>query len=139
MAKKKINKIIKSERKKINIPAGVKVISVYYFAIFALEIISLIAIAIGNFTGKMNIYDLTGMSFWALAIPSLIVVLGFLIAGIYLFKLRTWAKYLAILLSIYTIGDIAINFNVLRIPALIITLIILSYLLFNKSIKEAFN
>ncbi len=138
MVKKKANKI-KTEKKTPSVPVGIKIISIYCYLVFALEIFSLITIGIGEFTGLLNILELTGKPFMFLAIQSLIISILYLITAIYLWKLKLWAKYIAMFLSVYTIIIMLMNFDITLILVLIIAVAILLYLFLNKSAKEAFK
>ena len=123
------------------VPLGVKIISGFYFfeALIALIIGIFIILDIVLYSG--NILALLIFSLLGLGTALFLFVLG-----IMLWKGKSWARIIIIILSILSMGSIIRNnltmnstiFLVLVI-SLVLHAIIVGYLLFSKKVKVAFS
>lgn len=157
-------KINSRAERKTKIPLGVKLISIFFYVSAALGLLSVIfSIAIiFNFFNISNL--LLGRIFRLYSDKSIIVgifkgiilCIASVLTAYGLWKLRYWAKILAILLSmlgiISLINSVIANYFYIKIgvqnpltliiytlPGLIISFVIILYLVFSKKVREAFK
>jgi hypothetical protein len=160
MARKKQSKQLKEIKKQIDksnkspvVPLGIKIISVFFYALaIVYALFGLFAIISSNGVAESIVlaggFDSSIVSSLSIAI----VIFGLIIIALAileffiargLWKLKTWARVLAIILSILglliVITSIVLDFRYLQILNLLVNLIIAIYLLFFNEVKEAFR
>ncbi|HPD81685.1 MAG TPA: DUF2127 domain-containing protein [Candidatus Pacearchaeota archaeon] len=146
--KKSEDKTIKESRK---IPVGVQIISVLYYIMTALLIVSglfiilfsgIIVSTIISIDANLSSIITSQMIIW---IGISFLILGGLIffVGRGLWKLKLWAKITAILISglmiIYYIYSLTLGFKPMQLIQLLIYVAIAVYLIFDRKAKKSFN
>ena len=148
---KKVVKEKQTEKFNNNIPAGVQVISVLYYISAVLCVLLGLLLVIGANTIVSFLVSsapelesiITGGVIIAMGIIFIAVsVLAFFV-GRGLWKLKPWARILAIILAaiwlIYTVYAMIRSFAFMQIINIIINLVVGGYLLFGEEVKEAFR
>ncbi|MBI2107052.1 hypothetical protein HYT57_03640 [Candidatus Woesearchaeota archaeon] len=147
MKKRSSNKKEISSKHKKDIPLSVKVISVYYFIIAFFSVLAGVYILIFKDFSRIILegYGLSITSSGMLSgIGILVAALGvfYIFIGKDLWRVRNWARVVAIIVSSLSILDSLVNllygeFSVIFF--LLIDGLIIWYLAFNKDAKKAFS
>ena len=127
-------------------PLGVKIISIYHYIIAAL--LAVFAILLLTGLSGVGVYEMMGSAFMdsglaeSMAITLAIVYIVFAVLYFFvargLWKLKKWAKIVAIVLAALGIVT-GLNMTATAIITLIINVAIIVYLLFINEAKQAFS
>jgi hypothetical protein len=147
MAKKRVKKVVEEVVNK-KVPVGVQVISVLYYIAAALSLIAGIAFIAGanyiiTLIPELTTAGIGAELFIALGIILIIMSVLVLFIGIGLWKLKPWARIVAVIISI--LGIVLAIYSMIKgfmwgdIVKLVIHGLIVWYLIYNKESVRAFK